>query len=97
MSFNCETDADKSFEFENTQYSNSKFIFEKQVNDQISFLEVVVTNYWDKFFTSVFRKKTVTGLFTSHLDFTAFSYIVEFVRILLHRVNFNFVNFIVTI
>lgn len=45
MSFNCETDADKSFEFENTQYSNSKFIFEKQVNDQISFLEVVVTNY----------------------------------------------------
>ena len=37
--FNCESDADKFFEFLNTQHPYIKFTFEKQVNKQISFLD----------------------------------------------------------
>ena len=37
--FNCESDADKFFEFLNSQHPNIKFTFEKQVNKQISFLD----------------------------------------------------------
>ena len=72
--FNCESDADKFFEFLNTQHPNIKFTFEKQVNEQISFLDVLVTNDGDQFYTSVFRKKTAIGLFTNYLGFTTFFY-----------------------
>ena len=79
--FNCESDADK---FLNTQHANIKFTFEKQVNKQISFLDVLITNDGDQFCTSVFRKETAIGLFTNYLGFTPFSYKVGLVRTLLH-------------
>ena len=83
--FNCEPDADKFFEFLNTQDPNIKFTFEKQVNKQISFLDVLITNDGDQFYTSVFRKETAVGLFTNYLGFTLFSYKVGLVRTLLNR------------
>ena len=63
--FNCESDVDKYFEFLNRQHSNIKFTFEKQVNKQISFLDVLITNDGDQFCTSVSRKGTAIGLFTN--------------------------------
>ena len=83
--FNCQSDADKFFEFLNRQHPNIKFTFEKQVNKQISFLDVLITNDGDQFCTSVFCKETVIGLFTNYLGFTPFSYKVGLVRTLLHR------------
>ena len=83
--FNCESDADKLFEFLNSQHPNIKFKFEKRVNKQISFLDVLVTNDGDQFSTSVFCKTTAIGLFTNYLGFTPFSYKVRRVRTLLHR------------
>ena len=83
--FNCESDADKFFEFLNSQHPNIKFTFEKQVNKQISFLDVLITNDGGQFCTSVFRKETAIGLFTNYLGFTPFSYKVGLVRTLLHR------------
>ena len=82
---NSQSDADKCFEFLNTQHPNIKFTFEKQVNQQISFLDVLITNGGDQFYTSVFRKETAIGLITNYLGFTPFSYKVELVRTLLHR------------
>ena len=67
--FNCGLDADKFVEFLNTQHPNIKFTFEKQVNKQISFSDVLVTNDGDQFCTSVFHKETVIGLFTNYLGF----------------------------
>ena len=83
--FNCESDAENIFEFLNTQHPNIKFTFEKQVNKQILFLDVVVTNDGDQFCTSVFCKKTAIGLFINYLGFTLFSYKIGLVRTLLHR------------
>ena len=62
-----------------------QFTFEKQVNKQISFLDVLITSDWDQFCISVFRKETAIGLFTNLLGFTPFSYKVGLVRTLLHR------------
>ena len=83
--FNCQSDADKFFEFLNRQYPNIKFTFEKQVNKQISFLDVLITNDVDQFCTSVFCKEPGIGLFANYLGFTPFSYKVELVRTLFHR------------
>ena len=83
--FNCESNADKFFEILNTQHPNIKFTFEKQVNKRTSFLDVLITNDGDQFYTSIFRKETVIGLFTNYLGFTPFSYKVGLVRTLLHR------------
>ena len=66
---NCQSDADKFVEFLNTQHPNIKFTFEKQVNKQISFSDVLVTNDGDQFCTSVFHKEIVIGLFTNYLGF----------------------------
>ena len=64
--FNCQSDADKFFEFLNRQHPNIKFSFEKQVNKQISFLDILITNDVDQFCTSVFRKEPGIGLFTNY-------------------------------
>ena len=60
--FNYESDADNFFEFLNIQHPNIKFTFEKQVNKQISFSDVLT-----------FSKETSIVLFTNHLGFTSFS------------------------
>ena len=46
--FNCESNADKFFEFLSTQHVNIKFIFETQVNRKILFLDVLITNDGDQ-------------------------------------------------
>ena len=61
------------------------FTFEKQVNKQISFLDVLITNDGDQSCISVFRKETSIGLFTNYLGFTPFSHKVELVRTLLYH------------
>ena len=83
--FNCESGVDKSLDFLNTRHPNIQFTFEKQVNKQISYLHVLVTNDPDQFCTNVFRKETAIGLFTNYLGFTPFSYKVGLFRTLLNR------------
>ena len=83
--FNCQSDADKFFEFLNKQHPNMKFTFEKQVNKQISFLDFLLTNDADQFCNSIFRKEPAIGLFTNYLGFTPFSYKFGLARTLLHR------------
>ena len=61
-SFNCESDAEKCFEFLNAQHPNIKFTFEKQFNKQISFLGVLITNDGDQFRTFVFPQKNCDWL-----------------------------------
>ena len=83
--FNCESDTDNFFEFLNTQHPNIKFTSENQVNKQISFSDVVVTNDGDQFSTYAFRKETAISLFTNYLGVTPFCYKVGLVRTLLLR------------
>ena len=60
-----ESDADKLYEFLNKQHPNIKFTFDKQQNNQISFLDVLIKINGENFSTTIFCKKTTVGLFTS--------------------------------
>ena len=83
--FNSESDADKFFVFLNQQHPKIKFTIEKQNENQLSFLDLLITCNGDNFLTSVYRKKHSIGLYTNYLSFTPFSYKVGLVKTLLHR------------
>ena len=83
--FNSESDADKFYEFLNKQHPNIKFTFEKQQNNQISFLDILIKNNGENFSTTIFRKTTAIGLFTNYLSFTPLSYKIGLVKTLIHR------------
>ena len=68
--FNSESDA-KFCEFLNKQHPNIKFTFEKQQNNKISFLNILIKNNGENFFTTIFCKKNpAIILFTNYLSFT---------------------------
>ena len=65
--FNSESDADNFFVFINQQHS--KITIEKQTENQLSFLDLVITSNEDNFLTSYYRKKHSNGLYTNYLSF----------------------------
>ena len=83
--FNSESDADKFFVFLNQRHSKIKFTIEKQTENQLSFLDLLITSNGNNFQTSVYRKKHSIGLYTNYLSFTPFSYKMGLVKTLLHR------------
>ena len=58
---------------------------EKEVDHKLPFLDVFIHNHSPGPTTTVFRKKTFTGLLTNYFSFTAFSYEVGLVRTLIDR------------
>ena len=82
--FNSESDADKFYKFLNKQHPNIKFTFEKQQNNQISFLGILIKNNGENFSTTNFRKTKATVLFTNYLGFTLLSYKIGLVKTLIH-------------
>ena len=62
--FNSESDAVNFFVFLNQQHLNMKFTTEKQTHNQLSFLDLLITNSEDNFLTSVYRKKQSIRLHT---------------------------------
>ena len=67
--FNSEQDADEFFKSLNAQHSNIKFKFEKQKDDKLAFLDVLISKTDQNFCTSVYRKMTSKGLYTNFLHF----------------------------
>ena len=61
------------------------FNCESDVDKFLKFLDALITNDGDQFYTFVFCKETESGLFTNYLGFTPFSYKVGLVRTLLHH------------
>ena len=84
-SFNSESDADKFYEFLNKRHPNIKFPFEKQQNNQTSFLDILIKINGENFPTTIFRKKTTIGLFTNYLSVIPLSYRIGFVNNLIHH------------
>ena len=54
--FNSESDADKFFVFLNQRHPKTKFTIEKQTENQLSFLDLLITSNENNFLTSVYRK-----------------------------------------
>ena len=57
------------FEYLNSRHRNITFTFEKECEGKISFLDVSVSREKGKFVTSVYRKPTFSGVFSSFKSF----------------------------
>ena len=78
--FNNENDAKNFFEYLNEQHINIKFTMEKEENSSLAFLDVLLTKNNHGFTSTVFRKKTSIGLFTSFDSFTPISYKIGLIK-----------------
>ena len=77
-------DADKFFVFLNQRHPKIKLIIEKQTENQLLFLDLLITSDGDNFLTLFYRKKYSIGLYTNFLNFTPCSYKIGLVKTLLH-------------
>ena len=68
-----------------TAHSKIKFTIEKETENQLSFINLLITSNGDNFLTSDCCKKHSIGLYTNYLRFTAFSYKIGLGKTLLHR------------
>ena len=85
--FNTEQDVLSFFSYINSQHPNIKFAMEKEENHKLHFLDVLLDNHSNQgIITSVFHKKTYTGLLTNYYSFVPFSYKLGLVRTLVDRV-----------
>ena len=69
----------------NSKHPNIRFTKELEEDKKLSFLDVTVTRIDNKFETSVFRKKTFTGLGSHYLSFEPMLYKINAVRTLIFR------------
>ena len=94
--FKKEEHVDAFLDFLNTRHRNIKFTVEKENNCVLSFLDVNVTRKNNCFETSVFRKKTFTGLGMNFSSSIPNSYKSSLIRCLVTRaynICSSYVNF----
>ena len=84
--FTSQNDAKNFFNFIDNQHITRKFTMETEINDKLSFLDITLDKSGETLKTSIFRKKTFTGLLTSFNSFTCFSYKRGLIKCLIDRV-----------
>ena len=82
--FNSEEDTDEFFKFLNSQHPNIKFIFEKQKDDKLAFLDLLISKTDQNICTRVYRKVTSICLYTNFVSFTLCSYKIGLIKTLIH-------------
>ena len=75
----------KFLDYLNSQHPNIKFTKQEEVNNEISFLDVLVKRYNNKFFTSLFRKNTFTGLGSNFFSFCPPIFKINAIKTLIYR------------
>ena len=83
--FNSENEAQSFYHYFNEQHPNIKFTIENEADKKLSFLDVFIDVSADYTRTSIFRKKTFTGLLTNFHSFTSFSYKSGLIKCLIDR------------
>ena len=76
--FHIKDSANEFLHYENSCHSDIKFIIEFEQDNAIPFTDILVTRYQNNtFMTSIYRKKTFTGLCTKWDSFTPQKYKVK--------------------
>ena len=83
--FHSEHEALLFFNYINSRHPNIRFTMEKEIDHKIPFLDVLINNETHFPVTSVYRKKTFTGLLTNYFSFTSHSYKLGLIRTLVDR------------
>ena len=86
--FSNEEQSEIFFRYLNNKHPNIKFTLEKEENGKLSFLDIFIEKQNDSpnFKTSIFRKKTFSGLLLNFFSFTCFSYKKGLIKTLIDRV-----------
>ena len=69
----------------NSKHRNIKFTFETEDSNNFSSLDVKITRQNKRFFTSIFRKATFSGVFTNYDSFISDTSKIGLVHTLLFR------------
>ena len=72
-------------EYLSSRHPNIKFTFEIEENDCLPFLDVNIYRHSDKFSSSVYRKKTFSGVYTNYESFMPEEYKRGLISTLLYR------------
>ena len=83
--FDDEASANQFFEFLNSCHVNIQFTIEKEAYSSLPFLDVQVSKDGDQLLTSVYRKRSYTGLLTNFYSFTSHSYKLGLIRCMIDR------------
>ena len=77
--FESELDAETFHTYLNTKHKNIKFTYEKQIENKLPFLDILISNN-ENLQTSVFHEKTDTGLLLHYFSFVPDSYKYGFIK-----------------
>ena len=83
--FRNESQIPQFLSYMNQQHPNIKFTLETEENNQISFLDTTIVKEQSGFATSVYRKKTFTGLGSNFLSYTPMKFKTACLKTLIHR------------
>ena len=83
--FESESDGDAFYSYLNTRHENIKFTFEKEKDNKLPFLDILINNNESDLQTSVFHKKTYTGLLLNYFSFVPNCYKLGLTKTLVDR------------
>ena len=83
--FRSRSDIEKFLDHINSYHPNIKFTVELEMDNTLPFLDVSVTHDQNSFSTSLYRKKTFTGLYTDFGTLSPNKYKVNLIRVLVYR------------
>ena len=94
--FEPESDADAFYSYLNTRQKNIKFTFEEEKVKILPFSEILINNNESDLQTSVFHKKTYTGLLLNYFSFVPNCYKLGLIKTLvdrMYRINNSWTGF----
>ena len=83
--FQSESDADACCNYLNTRHENIKFTFEKEKDNKLPFLDILINNNGSDLQTSVFNKKTYIELLLNYFSFVPNCYKQGLIKTLVDR------------
>ena len=83
--FDSENDCNQFLHQLNSLHPSLRFIFEKEVNQCLPFLDVLVEKVGSKFITSVYRKPTFTGQYLNLKSFSPGKRKISLISTIPHR------------
>ena len=84
--FASESHVKKFLRYMNTRHDNINFTFETEVDDGLSFLDVLVSRDGSQLITSLYRKPTFSGLYTNFNSYISEKYKTGLIYCLLFRI-----------
>ena len=77
----------KFLRYMNSRHRNIRFTYEEEQNDTLAFLDIKITRSPEGFTTSVYRKKTFSGVYLNFGSFLPVEYKKGLIATLLHRTD----------